>query len=60
MSPRLAYTYPYIQHALLISTIIKIKDVFADIFVRYSCMSRFVSLFAFENAYPYLRSLFAI
>jgi hypothetical protein len=38
----------------IFSAIIKIKHVFAGILVRHSCMSRFLSLFAFENTYPYL------
>ena len=37
-----------------ISTIIKIKDVFAGILIRYSCLSRFLSSFAFEITYLYL------
>jgi hypothetical protein len=39
---------------IFISTIIKIEDVFAGILVRHPCMSRFLSLIAFENTYPYL------
>ena len=37
-----------------ISTIIKIKDIFAGILVRHLCMSRFLILFSFGNTYPYL------
>lgn len=38
----------------LISTIIKIEDVFAVTLERHSCMSWFLISFAFGNTYPYL------
>jgi hypothetical protein len=39
----------------LVSTIIKINNVFAGILVRHPCLSRFLSLFAFGNTDPCLR-----
>ncbi len=46
--------YHLIIIKILISTIIKIKDVFVGILVRYPCMSRFLSSITFGNTYPYL------
>ena len=48
-SPRVLVAYGF-----LISTIIKIKDVFAGILVHHPYMSRFLSPFAFGNTNPYL------
>ena len=40
--------------SILISTIIKIEDVFAGTLIRHLFMSRFSSSFAFENTCLYL------
>lgn len=46
----------------IISTIIKIENVFVGSLVRHSCLSRSLSSFTFGNTYPYFiqfLSLFA-
>ena len=52
------------MHGTIISTIIKIEDVFAGILIRDPCMSQLLSSFAFGNIYPYLsqflRSFFLV
>ena len=45
---------------MLISTIIKIEDVFPSTLVRHSWMSRFLIPFSFGNTYMYLSQLLSL